>query len=49
MLFAASGDFVRAAAFVLEALAATNAPMVSTVPSPSPAALFGRRKGVHEG
>ena len=34
---------------VLVALAATSALMVSTVPFPTPAALFGRKKGAHEG
>jgi hypothetical protein len=34
---------------VLAALAATSALMVSTVPFPTPAALFGRKKGAHEG
>ncbi len=34
---------------VLAALAATSVLMVSTVPFPTPAALFGRKKGAHEG
>lgn len=34
---------------VLAALAATSALMVSTVPFPTPAALFGRKKGAHGG
>ena len=34
---------------VLAALAATSVLMVSTVPFPTPAALFGRNKGAHEG
>ena len=51
-----AGLFVAALAAIgtpplplLAVLGATSALMVSTVPFPTPAALFGRKKGAHEG